>query len=78
VSRRDKLIEKMRRTPADIRFAEVNALLRCEGFVVFNARGSHRTYHRADNKVLTLVRPHGSRKTCSARDIGKLLEILEL
>ena len=45
MSRREKLIEKMRRTPGSIRFAEVEALLRHQGFVLFNTRGSHRTYH---------------------------------
>ena len=78
MSRREKLIEKMRRTPANIRFAEVESLLRRERFVLFNSRGSHRTYHRADGRVLTIVRPHGGRKTCHLQDIQKLLEVLGL
>jgi predicted RNA binding protein YcfA (HicA-like mRNA interferase family) len=78
VSQRDKLIDKMRRTPAEIRFAEVENLLRYEGFVLFNRRGSHCTYHRQDGKVLTVVRPHGRRKTCHPADIRKLLEVLGL
>ncbi|MBI3464948.1 MAG: type II toxin-antitoxin system HicA family toxin [Planctomycetes bacterium] len=78
MSRRDKLLEKMRATPGAIRFAQVDALLRYEGFVLFNLRGSHRTYHRADGRVLTIVRPHGRRKTCHPEDIRKLLEVLEL
>jgi predicted RNA binding protein YcfA (HicA-like mRNA interferase family) len=44
MGRREKLIEKMRNSPRNIRFGEVNALLRYEGFVLFNKRGSHRTY----------------------------------
>ena len=78
VSRREKLIEKMRRTPGSIRFAEVETLLRHEGFVLFNTRGSHRTYHDASGRVLTLVRPHGGRKTCDPDDIKTLLEVLGL
>ena len=78
MSQRDKLIDKMRLTPAEIRFTEVEALLRFEGFVLFNARGSHRTYHRADGRVLTLVRPHGKHKTCHPADIRRLLEVLGL
>jgi hypothetical protein len=35
VGRRKKLIEKMRRTPGSIRFAEVEALLRHQGFLLF-------------------------------------------
>jgi len=55
VSRREKLIEKMRRTLGSIRFAEVEALLRHQGIVLFNTRGSHRTYHDASGRVLTIV-----------------------
>ena len=67
----------MRRTPGNIRFSEVEALLRHEGFVLFNSRGSHRTYHRADGRLLTIVRPHGGWKTCHPADIRKILEALE-
>ena len=35
MGRREKLIEKMRSSPRNIRFGEVNALLRYEGFVLF-------------------------------------------
>lgn len=76
MSRREKLLEKMRRTPGSSRFPEVEALVRHEGFVLFNSRGSHRTYHRADGRLLTVVRPHGGRKTCHPDDIRKLLEAL--
>lgn len=78
MGRREKLIEKMRSTPGAIRFAEVEALLRYEGFVLFNQRGSHCTYHRADGRVLTVVRPHGKHKTCHPADIRKLLKVLDL
>ena len=78
MSRREKLIEKMRRTPGSIRFAEVEALLRHQGFVLFNTRGSHRTDHDASGRVLTIVWPHGGRKTCDPDDIKTLLEVLGL
>ena len=77
MSRREKLLDKMRNTPAAIRFSEVTVLLRYEGFVLFNQRGSHCTYHRADGRVLTIVRPHGRRTTCHPDDIRKLLEALK-
>ena len=78
MSRREKLIEKMRRTPGSIRFAEVEVLLRHQGFVLFNTRGSHRTDHDASGRALTIVRPHGGRKTCDLDDIKTLLEVLGL
>lgn len=76
MSRRLKLLEKMRRSPGKIRFEQVDSLLRCEGFVLFNKRGSHRTYHHADGRLITIVVPHGSHTTCHPEDIRKLLEIL--
>ena len=77
MSRREKPLAKMRRSPRNIRFGEVQALLRYEGFVLFNRRGSHRTYHRPDGRLLTIVRPHGKRKTCHPEDVRKILEALE-
>jgi len=68
----------MRAAPNDLRFAEVDTLLRQEGFVLFNQHGSHCTYHRADGTVITIVRPHGGHKTCHPADIRKLLEVLGL
>lgn len=77
MSRRAKLIEKMRNSPGSIRFSEVDALLRYEGFVLFNQRGSHCSYHRADGRLITIVRPHGQRTTCHPLDVRKLLEVLK-
>jgi predicted RNA binding protein YcfA (HicA-like mRNA interferase family) len=68
----------MRNTPGNIRFAQVAALLRHEGFVLFNKRGSHRTFHHADGRLITIVVPHGKRKTCHPEDVRKLLEVLGL
>ncbi len=76
MGRREKLLQKMQTTPAGIRFGEVEALLRYEEFVLFNRRGSHCTFHRADGRVLTIVHPHGGSKTCHPSDIRKPLEAL--
>lgn len=78
MSRRDKLIKKMRLTPGSVRFNEVEALLTYEGFILFNQRGSHCTYHRHDGKILTIVHPHGGDKACHKVDVQKLLEVLGL
>jgi predicted RNA binding protein YcfA (HicA-like mRNA interferase family) len=68
----------MHNSPGNIRFEQVDALLQYKGFVLFNQRGSHRTYHHPDGRVITLVRPHGSRNTCHPADVRKLLEVLGL
>ena len=76
MSQREKLREKMRASPGNVRFQEVDSLLRQLGFVLFNQRGSHCSYHRADGRVLTIVKPHGGRKTCHPADIRRLLKVL--
>jgi hypothetical protein len=43
VSRRAKLLELMYATPGAVRFAQLQALLKYEGFQVVNKRGSHFT-----------------------------------
>jgi predicted RNA binding protein YcfA (HicA-like mRNA interferase family) len=78
VSRRDKLLELMRTTPAAVRFTQLQALLKYEGFRIINKRGSHFTYHHEDGRLLVVVRPHGRRKTCHPRDIRRVLEVLVL
>ena len=78
MSRRAKLMESMRASPGNIRFVQAEALLRYEGFVIFNGRGSHSTFHHPDGRLITIVRPHGGRKTCHPADIRKLLEVLNL
>ena len=78
MSRRQKLIDKMRSTPGSIRFTQVVALLKHQGFVLINSRGSHRTYHHEDGRLITIVQPHGRRKTCHPDDIQKLMGLLEL
>ncbi|NLF09520.1 MAG: type II toxin-antitoxin system HicA family toxin [Pirellulaceae bacterium] len=77
MNRRDKLIQKMRNSPSGIRFSEIVSLLQHEGFVLFNRRGSHCTFHRADGRLLTIVRPHGARNTCHPADVRKILEATE-
>lgn len=77
MSQRDKLLAKMRTRPDNIRFQDVDALLRHLGFVLFNQRGSHCTYHRTDGHLLTIVKPHGGRKTCHPADIRRLLKVLD-
>ena len=76
MSRRDKLLELMRSTPDAVRFTQLQALIRYEGFQLNNTRGSHFTYYHDDGRLLVVVRPHGRHKTCDPRDIRKVLGAL--
>jgi len=75
MTRREKLIERMRLSPGSLRFSELEALLRHEGFVLFNARGSHRLYHHAAGRLVVLVRPHGGSTPCPPSAVHTLLEL---
>ena len=76
MSRWEKLLELMRSTPGEIRFSQLQALLRHEGFRVINKRGSHFTYQHDDGRLVVVVRPHGNHKACHPKDIRKALAIL--
>jgi predicted RNA binding protein YcfA (HicA-like mRNA interferase family) len=78
MSKRDKLVERIRANPRNVRFADVVSLLRHEGFVLFNQRGSHCTFHRRGGRLLTIVKPHGRHKTCHPADVKKILAALNL
>ena len=78
MSRRQKLIARMKATPDKIRFEEAVSLLEYLGFKTSNKRGSHRTYRDAAGRAVILVRPHGRHNTCDPKDIGKLLEVTSL
>jgi hypothetical protein len=54
VTRRAKLIESMRASPGNIRFAQVGALLKFGGVVFFDSRGG-KTCHPGDVRKLLEV-----------------------
>jgi len=78
MTRMQKLTEKIKSNPRQVRFAELQLLLFAEGFIVFNQRGSHITYHRLSGLPITIVKPHGGTAYCSKWDVLKVIRILEL
>ena len=77
MSRREKLLRKMREQPGKIRPDEVEALLRFLKFDIVNRRGSHDTYRHPDGRRIVIVRPHGGRTTFPPRAIQELLKEIE-
>jgi predicted RNA binding protein YcfA (HicA-like mRNA interferase family) len=47
MSRRDKLVEKIRARPAEVEFADVRRLLEDFGWTLDRTEGSHRTFTKA-------------------------------
>ena len=65
----------MRRTPGNIRFGEVDALSEVRRICdLFNQRGSHRSYHHEDGRLITIVSSSWSPKTCHPADMPQIAE----
>ena len=73
----DKFVEKMKRSPRNIRFDELDRFLRREGFVVVPQSGSHVVYRRSDGVKITVVRPHGGERTVHVAAVKQVLALLE-
>lgn len=80
MSRDDKIIRKMKQSPRNIRFEEIDGFLRRRGFEAMQPRrgGSHYTYRRADGLKITVARPHGGKKTVNINTVEQVLEELDL
>lgn len=77
MSRDDKIIRKMKQSPSNIRFEELDGFLRRQGFEG-SQRGSHVQYRRADGMRFSVVKPHGSNKNVNQNAIREIVEKLEL
>jgi predicted RNA binding protein YcfA (HicA-like mRNA interferase family) len=78
VSRDDKIIRRMRQSPRNIRFEELDGFLRRQGFEG-TQRGAHVQYRREDGMRFSVVKPHGSgEKTVNQNAVREILERLEL
>lgn len=79
----EKIVRKMRRGNRNIKFSELDGVLRRRGVEVKQPRkgGSHYTYKRGEGtqKIrLTIVKPHGKEKTVHPAAVEEVLEKLGL
>ena len=60
MSKRDKLLEKIRRNPKDITFKKLDQLLHAFGYELVRTKGSHSIYRRPGALPITVARrqPH--------------------
>ncbi len=75
MSRDEKLLQKMRQSPRNVHFAELDGFLKREGFESRQRGTSHVVYKRPGMR-LTVARPHGGKKTVDKRAIAEVLEKL--
>ena len=78
MSRDTKLIQKMKRSPRNIRFEELDAFLERKGFKGKPRGTSHVQYRREDGMRFSVVKPHGDNKTVNQNAVNEVLERLEL
>lgn len=76
MSRKDKIIKKIRQNPSGIRFEEIESLLLGLGFRKRQSGSSHCVYRKED-KIIMIVKPHKGEKFTAVVDVKKVLEYLE-
>jgi predicted RNA binding protein YcfA (HicA-like mRNA interferase family) len=74
MSRRDKLLEKLRNNRNNVSFADVEALLLLCGYKLARSAGSHFIYQRASCPPINITR-HGDQARPAA--VKEVLEILD-
>ncbi len=78
MSRDDKIIAKMKRSPRNVRFSDAERLLVRRGFVPGGGGGSHVTFRHPDGRRVTIARPHGGDKTIHPEAVRAILDTLGL
>jgi hypothetical protein len=75
MSKADKLIEKARTTPQNIRFPELCRLAELYGFTLKGGKGSHRVYTRKGiPDILTVQDVDGMAKPYQVKQFLKIIE----
>ncbi len=74
----EKLIEKMRRLPPEMRYEEVARVLEAHGFKEVRSSGSHHVFRHPDGRMQIVPKHKGQVvKTTYLRQVHKLLELEE-
>jgi hypothetical protein len=75
MSKADKLMEKARATPQNIRFSELCKLAELYGFALKGGKGSHRVYTRKGvPEILTVQDVNGMAKPYQVKQFLKVVE----
>lgn len=75
MSRMDKLIQRIKENPKNVRFEDIESLLNGLGFQT-RSRGSHYTFKKGKT-IIMVVKPHGRKKFTAMVDIKKMLDYLK-
>jgi predicted RNA binding protein YcfA (HicA-like mRNA interferase family) len=73
--KKDKLYEKIKNNPKDVKFSEIRQLLKDENFVLERISGSHHIFRK--DKYIFVIPTHNNRvKSIYVRRVVELLEEL--
>ncbi len=75
MSKIDKLLQKIKDNPKNVRFNDIENLLNGLGFKT-RSKGSHYTFKKGRN-IIMVVKPHGKKKFTAVVDVKKILEYLK-
>ena len=68
----EKLLEKIRTNPKNVRFEELCKVLKGKGYDTINIKGSHYSFSNGE-KTITVVKPHGGHKFCHVLDVKEVI-----
>lgn len=77
MSRRKKLLDKLRHNPKGVRFEELAKLLEWYGFELKRVQGSHYSYKRGSRHIVVVRRAHHVHSEAVREVLGIIDEILE-
>ncbi len=69
----EKLLEKIKTNPKNVRFEELCKVLKNKGYDIINMKGSHYSFSNGE-RTLTIVKPHGRNKFCHVLDVKEVIK----
>lgn len=75
MSKADKLLQRMKNNPKNVKFEDIESLLNGLEFKI-RSKGSHYTFKK-DRNIIMVVKPHGSKKFTAMADVKKILAYLK-
>ncbi|HNU06033.1 MAG TPA: type II toxin-antitoxin system HicA family toxin [Anaerolineae bacterium] len=76
MSKRDKLLEKIRRNPKDVTFKELDQLLHAFGYELVRTKGSHSAYRRPGAPPVTVARRQPHVHSDAVKEVLRILDSL--
>ncbi len=69
----EKLLDKIKTNPKNVRFEELCKVLKNKGYDIINVKGSHYAFSNGMTTI-TIVKPHGGKKFCHVLDVKEVIK----